>query len=134
MYDIILVFGLKMEYACARIYYLSNSCAIIASIVNSLAKINQIYIQSQTKSCPSSLILPNIMWEDITLKCEDTYIFYIFFYCGPPLSLIIHLVYLGIGCNAAIGYLFHNVLQFALKFVPFCSLLARFFFLYLECC
>ena len=107
-----------MEYACAQIYYLSNSCAIIASIVNSLAKINQIYIQSQTKSCPSLLILPNIMWKDITLKCEDTYSFYIFFYCGSPLSLIIHLVYLGIGCNAAIGYLFHNVLQFALKFVP----------------
>ena len=108
-----------MEYACARIYYLSNSCAIIASIVNSLAKINQIYIQSQTKSCPSLLILPNIMWEDITLKCEDTYSFYIFFYCGSDLSLIMHLVYLGIGCNAAVGYLFHNVLQFALKFVPF---------------
>ena len=86
-----------------------------------------VYIQSQIKSCPSLLILPNLTWEDITLKCENTYIFYIFFYCGPPLSIIIHLVYLGIGCNAEIGYLFHNVLQFAFKFVPFCSLLARFF-------
>ena len=71
-----------MEYACARIYYLSNSCAIIASIVNYLAKINPVYIQSQIKTRPSLLILPNLTWEDITLKCENTYIFYIFFYRG----------------------------------------------------
>ena len=60
-----------MEYACARIYYLSNSCAIIASIVNSLAKINPVYIHSQIKTGPSLLILHNLTWEDITLKCEN---------------------------------------------------------------
>ena len=71
-----------MEYACARIYYLSNCCAIIASIVNSLSKINPVYIHSQIKTGPSLLILHNLTWEDITLKCDNTYIFYIFFYRG----------------------------------------------------
>ena len=86
MYDIIpkIVLVFRMEYTCAHIYYLSNSCAIIMSIVNSLSKINPVNIHSQIKTGPSLLILHNLMitWEDITLKCENTYIFYIFFYCG----------------------------------------------------
>ena len=71
-----------MECGCARIYYLSNSCAIIASIVNPLSKIIPVYIHSKIKTGPSLLKLHNLTWDEITLKCDNTYFFYIFFYRG----------------------------------------------------